>query len=233
MEIAGARVIVTGGSLGLGKETARQLIARQAKVVITGRDKARLQATAAELGAHGVVADVASDDDIERTFHETEAAVGGLDVLINNAGIGVHRPLAELTREDFRRVFEVNVFGAAMMAKRAAEIFRAQGHGNIVNVASTSGLRGYASGSVYSASKFAMRSMSECWRAEMRPDNIRVIQVNPSYVPTAFGRDDRVEKPPEPGKLTPSEIAHAIVGALEMDDRGFIPELSVFATNPF
>ena len=233
MDISGARVIITGGSLGLGKETARQLIAGGAEVVITGRDRDRLQTTAAELGAHGVVADVALDDDIERTFQETQALLGGLDVLINNAGIGVHRPLSELTREDFRKVFEVNVFGAAMMAKRAAEIFRAQGHGNIVNVASTSGLRGYQDGSVYSASKFAMRSMSECWRAEMRRDNIRVIQINPSYVPTAFGRADRVEKPEEPGKLTPAEIAHAIVCALAMDDRGFIPELSVFATNPF
>ena len=233
MELSGARILITGGSLGLGKEMARQLIDRGAKVVITGRDRDRLQPTAAELGAHAVVADVADDDDIDRTFKETLGTLGGLDVLINNAGIGVHRPLAELTREDFRRVFEVNVFGAAMMAKRAAGIFRAQGYGNIVNVASTSGLRGYASGSVYSASKFALRSMSECWRAELRTDNIRVIQINPSYVPTAFGRDDRVEKPEETGKLTPAEIAHAVVGALEMDDRGFIPELSVFATNPF
>ena len=120
-----------------------------------------------------------------------------------------------------------------MMARAAAEIFIAQGHGNIVNVASTASLRGYAQGSVYSASKFALRSMSECWRAELRTHDIRVIQINPSYVPTAFGREDRVEKPEEAGKLTPVEIAHAIAGALEMNDRGFIPELSVFATNPF
>ncbi len=233
MDLSGARVLITGGSLGLGKETARRLGDRGARVVITGRDPQRIQAAAEEVGAHPVVADVASDSDIDRTFAETLHALGGLDVLINNAGIGVHRPLSELTREDFRKVFEVNVFGAAMMAKRAAKIFEDQGRGNIVNVASTSGLRGYANGSVYSASKFALRSMSECWRAEMRPHNIRVIQVNPSYVPTAFGRDDRQEKPEEAGKLTPGEIAHAIVGALEMDDRGFIPELTVFATNPF
>ncbi|MGI9625950.1 MAG: SDR family oxidoreductase, partial [Longimicrobiales bacterium] len=188
---------------------------------------------AKELGATGVVADVANDDDVERTYAETIEALGGLDVLINNAGIGVHKPLSELTREDYRTVFEVNVFGAAMMAKRAAAIFTEQGGGHIVNVASTSGLRGYARGSVYSASKFAMRSMSECWRAELRPHNIRVIQVNPSFVPTAFGREDRIEQPEEKGKLTPAEIAHAIVGALEMDDRGFIPELTVHATNPF
>jgi len=228
-----ARILVTGGSLGLGKETARQLIERGARVVITGRSRERVAEAANDLGAVGVTADVAEERDIDRTFEESLAALGGLDVLINNAGIGVHKPLAELTREDFRRVFEVNVFGAAMMAQRAAEIFVRQEKGHIVNIASTSGLRGYARGSVYSASKFALRSMSECWRAELRPHNIRVIQINPSYVPTAFGRDDRAEQEEQPGKLTPTEIAHAIIGALEMDDRGFIPELSVFATNPF
>ena len=233
MKLHGARVLITGGSLGLGKEAARQLIERGARVVITGRSGKRVAQAAEDLGAVGVTADVAIEEDIDRTFEETLAALGGLDVLVNNAGIGIHKTLSELTREDYRQVFEVNVFGAAMMAKRAAEIFVAQGKGNIVNIASTSGLRGYARGSVYSASKFALRSMSECWRAELRPHNIRVIQINPSYVPTAFGQEDRREKSDEPGKLTPVEIAHAIVAALEMDDRGFIPELSVFATNPF
>lgn len=233
MNLDGARVLVTGGSLGLGKATAQALIDKGARVVITGRSAERTGAAAREIGATAVVADVTSDDEIARSFDETLDVLGGLDVLVNNAGIGVHKPLAELTREDFREVFEVNVFGAAMVARRAAEIFIEQGSGNIVNVASTSGLRGYAGGSAYSASKFALRSMSECWRAELRPHDIRVILVNPSYVPTAFGREDRVEKTDEEGKLTPAEIAHAIVGALEMDDRGFIPELSVFATNPF
>ena len=233
MNLEGARVLVTGGSLGIGKETARLLVDRGSKVVVTGRDERRIVAAAEEVGAAPVVADVSNDDDIRRTYVETLEALGGLDVLVNNAGIGLRKPLVELTRDDYRKVFEVNVFGAAMMAKGAAEIFIAQGHGNIVNVASTASLRGYAQGSVYSASKFALRSMSECWRAELRTHDIRVIQINPSYVPTAFGREDRVEKPEEAGKLTPTEIAHAIVGALEMNDRGFIPELSVFATNPF
>ena len=233
MNLEGARVLVTGGSLGIGKETARLLVDRGSKVVVTGRDEGRIVAAAEEVGAAPVVADVSDDDDIRRTYVETLEALGGLDVLVNNAGIGLRKPLVELTRDDYRKVFEVNVFGAAMMAKGAAEIFIAQGHGNIVNVASTASLRGYAQGSVYSASKFALRSMSECWRAELRTHDIRVIQINPSYVPTAFGREDRVEKPEEAGKLTPTEIAHTIVGALEMNDRGFIPELSVFATNPF
>ena len=233
MELRDSRILITGGSLGLGKTTAKALVDRGAHVVITGRNEAKLMAASEATGATPVVADVASDEDIARTYEETLRALGGLDCLVNNAGIGVHKPLLDLSREDFRTVFEVNVFGAAMMAQHAARIFVEQGYGNIVNIASTSGLRGYKRGSVYSASKFAMRSMSECWRAELREHNIRVIQVNPSYVPTAFGTPDGVEKPEESGKLTPNEIAHSIVTALEMDDRGFIPELSVFATNPF
>ena len=232
MDIAHARILVTGGSLGIGKETARMLVERGAKVVITGRSKKRLDATAAAIGAIPVIGDVSSDEDIERSFDEAVSALGGLDCLVNNAGIGRSKPLLECTRDDFREVFEVNVFGAAMMAKAAARVFIEQQHGTIVNIASTASLKGYEGGTIYSASKFALRSMSECWRTELRKHNIRVIQINPSLVTTAFGNPERQERPEQPDKLRPTEIAHTIVSALQMDDRGFIPEVTIFATNP-
>jgi 3-oxoacyl-[acyl-carrier protein] reductase len=125
------------------------------------------------------------------------------------------------------------VFGATMMASHAARIFKDQKYGDIVNIASTASLKGYKMGSIYAASKFALRGLSQCWQAELRPYNVRVIQINPSEVPTAFAKVDRVEKPLEDNKLTPKEIADTMVAALKMDRRGFIPEVSVFATNPF
>lgn len=233
MKLDGARIIVTGGSLGIGKAAAKSLIEKGARVLITGRDASRLAAAAEEIGASWLAADVASDEDINQTVERALSEFGGLDCLVNNAGIGTSKPLLEVSREDFRRVFEVNVYGAAMMAKRAAEEFVKQNHGTIVNIASTASLRGYEGGSVYSASKFALRSMSECWRAELRRNNIRVIQVNPSLVMTAFGDPARVERPEQPNKLRSAEIAHVIVSAIEMDDRGFIPEVTVHATNPW
>jgi 3-oxoacyl-[acyl-carrier protein] reductase len=102
-----------------------------------------------------------------------------------------------------------------------------------VNISSTSGLKGGAGGTAYASSKFALRGMTECWREELRRHDVRVMLVNPSEVQTPFFAKVGVRQEPNPKKLRPEEIADAIVGALEIDDRGFIPEFSVFATNPF
>jgi len=157
-----------------------------------------------------------------------------LDCLINNAGIGGEwNDIFNLEIEDLMKVYSVNVFGAAMMAKHAANIFKKQNYGNIINISSTAGTKGYANGTVYSSSKFALRGMTECWRAELRKYNVRVILVNPSEVLTAFGDDEGRERKEVTNKLRGVEIAHTIVSSLEMDDRGFIPEVTVWATNPF
>lgn len=233
MNLSGANVLVTGGSLGIGKATAEMLINKGANVLVTGRSQDRLQKAAEEIGAEWVVADVSTQEGIDATMAAVRNTLGGLDVLINNAGIGRFPELSEVEWEDFQVVFNTNVFGAAMMAKACAEIFRSQNSGNIVNIASTAGKKGFARGSVYSASKFALRSMTECWQAELRKHNVRVFGVNPSEVTTAFAQEERIERPEVSNRLRSQEIAHAIVGALEMDDRGFIPELTVFATNPW
>jgi 3-oxoacyl-[acyl-carrier protein] reductase len=102
-----------------------------------------------------------------------------------------------------------------------------------VNISSTAGLRGASGGTAYYASKFALRGMTECWRAELRKHNIRVVLVNPSEVLTSFAATAGLDRKKEnPTKLRSEDIAYAVKGVLEMDDRGFVPELSVFATNP-
>lgn len=233
MNLEGAKIVVTGGSSGIGYATAAVLREKGAKVLITGRHKEKLEQAAEKIGAIAVVADVAKEEDIEKTFKAVEEKLGGLDVLINNAGIGWRKGLDELSMQDFEDVYRVNVFGAALMAREAAKIFKKQDHGHIINIASTAGKKGYPTGSVYCGSKFALRGMTECWQAELRKHNVRVILVNPSEVTTAFGQPDGKERDEEPNKLRSQEIAHTIVSALEMDNRGFIPEVTVFATNPF
>ncbi|MBI3135548.1 MAG: SDR family oxidoreductase [Bacteroidetes bacterium] len=233
MQLIESVYIVTGGSSGIGKEIAHQLIKNFATVVITGRDKEKLKQVAKEINAIYYHADVTNDEQINALFNYTLRKFGRLDGIINNAGIGDFGPVEEVTRERFRSVFEVNVYGAALMTARAAVHFKKMKRGNIVNIASTASLKGFKNGTIYAASKFALRGMSQCWQEELRPFNIRVIQVNPSEVLTAFGTEDRVEKEPQPKKLTPDEIAHVVINALKMDNRGFIPEVSVFATNPF
>lgn len=185
------------------------------------------------MGVLHVAADVASPVDIDKTFEAVNDQLGGLDVLINNAGIGEFPTLDELTLESFQKVYNVNVFGLALMTQKAARIFKEKNSGNIINIASTAATKGFERGSVYASSKFALRGMTESWQAELRRHNVRVILVNPSEVPTAFAQEDRKEREEIPHKLTSHEIAHAVKGALEMDDRGFIKELTVIATNPW
>ena len=233
MEIKDSRILITGGSSGIGKAAASLLSSSGAKVLITGRHKENLERAAEETNSIPVLADVAVQADVDMTFREVENRLGGLDCLINNAGIGEFSPVEDLTVESFMRVYSVNVFGAAMMAKKAAEIFKKQMSGNIINIASTASLKGFARGSVYSSSKFALRGLTECWQAELRPFSIRVMQVNPSEVPTAFGNPERKERDEVANKLTSVEIAHTIKAMLEMDDRGMIPEVTVWASNPF
>lgn len=233
MKIEGSRILITGGSSGIGKATAKLLSESGAKVGITGRAKAKLEAAAKQTGSLAIHTDVSIEIDIEETYKIFLDEFGGLDCLINNAGIGEFPTLQEVTLEAFMKVYSVNVFGAALMAKKAAEIFKKQKSGNIINIASTAALKGFARGTIYSSSKFALRSMTECWQAELRPFNIRVMQVNPSEVTTAFANVDRAERPEVANKLTSDEIALAIKLMLEMDDRGMIPEVTVWARNPF
>lgn len=232
MEIKESTFLITGGSSGIGKSTAIAIIKKGGKVAITGRDENKLKQVAEQIGAFPIHADVGNPKDIEKTYSLFLSQFNKLDCLINNAGIGAWSQLTEITLEEFQKVYNVNVFGAALMGQKAAQIFQKQNYGNIINIASTASTRGFEKGTIYSSSKFALRGMTECWRAELRKYNIRVMLINPSEVITAFFSSDRQEKEEVESKLRGEEIAHVIVSALEMDDRGFIPELSVWATNP-
>lgn len=233
MDLRDANILITGGSSGIGQETARTLIEAGAQVAITGRDEAKLKAAAAALKAHAIRADVSDAADAQRMVEETARAFGSMNVLINNAGIGSFAPLVDLDIAEFRRVMDTNVFGAMLAGQAAARHFIAQGKGgHIINIASTAAQRGFANGTAYTASKFALAAMTECWRAELRKHDIRVMQVNPSEVITEFQARMGHQQVVNESKLRPREIAHAIKAMLEMDDRGFVPELTVWATNP-
>lgn len=233
MELKDSRILITGGSSGIGKAAAALLSQSGAKVAITGRDKNKLEKTASETNSLAIHTDVSNEEEIKKTFEIINKELGGLDCLVNNAGIGEFKEVTELSMEAFQNVYSVNVFGAALMTKYAAEIFKKQKYGNIINIASTAALKGFARGTIYSSSKFALRGMTECWQAELRPFNIRVMLVNPSEVTTAFGNPERKQRQDIPNKLTGIEIAHTIKSLLEMDDRGMINEVTVWATNPF
>jgi len=223
---------VTGGSSGIGRGIAESLIDSGAKVAITGRDKKKLDAAAQALGAHPIHADVSKEADAVRTTREVLEKFGDLDILVNNAGLGSFKKLVDFDLASFERTFATNVTGAMLMAREAAKHFIGRNRGNIVNIGSTASHRGAPNGTAYYASKFALRGMTECWRQELRKNNIRVFLVNPSEVITSFGAAAGFEQKSNPSKLLPADIAHAVKAVLEMEDRGFVTELTVFATNP-
>ena len=233
MNLQNATALITGGSSGIGLAIAQTLVEAGARVAITGRDEGRLKEAAKTVSAHAIKADVGSEEDVKRTYREFFDKFGHLDILVNSAGFGVRRQLVDMDVAKFEAIFRTNVTGTMLMSREAAKHFIERKRGNIVNLASTAALRGAANGTAYYGSKFAVRGMTECWRAELRQHNVRVFLVNPSEVLTnfaasaGFSQDDN-----NPTKLMSEDIAHAVKAALEMNDRGFTVEFTVFATNP-
>ena len=239
MDLKNAAVLVTGASCGIGFETARLLKSRGARVAICARHEVPLKQAAEQLGAFPIVADVGKEDDVLRMIAAVVKEFDDYNVLINNAGFGAFAPLLELTGDELFRVWQTNVLGAMLVGRESARHFVSKSYGNIVNISSTAGQRGFANGTAYCSSKFALHGMTECWRAELRSQNIRVMQINPSEVQTGFGAAEKspakTEVPPKgenPTKLVASDIAQVIAGMLEVEDRGFVTESTIWATNP-
>lgn len=234
MRLTDSTVLVTGGSTGIGFAIASMLADAGARVAITGRRDGPLRAAADRIGAHAIQADVSVEADAVRTMRDTLGAFGHLDALINNAGLGSFKKLVDQDRTSFDAVMAVNVTGAMLMAREAARHFVERRRGTLVNIGSTASHRGAPNGTAYYASKFALRGMTECWRAELRPFNVRVTLVNPSEVLTDFAETAGLgrQQASNPTKLRGEDIAHAVRSVLELDDRGFVTEMTVFATNP-
>ena len=234
MDISGKHILITGGSLGIGKFTAKMLVDKGANVLITGRSAERLEDAGNYSGAKTMVFDISDLDGISSNAEKCiELLDGKVDALINNAGIGTFQKIEEVTKVDFERIFNTNVFGLSLLSKAIIPLMKTAQMGTIINIGSSASVKGFAGGSVYAASKFAVRALTQCWQSELRPFNVRVCQLNPSEVTTAFYNEERKERVDEHNKLSPKEIGHSIVSVLEMEDKGFITELNVWATNPF
>lgn len=233
MELSNIKALVTGGSSGIGKATAKAITESGGKAVIAARGKERLEKAAEEIGAEPVVCDVREEDQIINLVEQTIDQLDGFNVLINNAGYGQFSKLVDLSEKALKSVLQLNTVGAMMVGRESAKHFIQNDYGNIINVSSTAGKRGFEGGTAYVASKFALGGMTECWRAELRKHNIRVMQINPSEVQTRFAENSgQGSRRFNETKLIADDIAQTICSMLALEDRGFIPETSVWATNP-
>jgi 3-oxoacyl-[acyl-carrier protein] reductase len=228
--MASLRFLITGGSQGIGAALVETASKAGHKVVFTGRNASAIEATAKQTGAVGVRADVGVTDDNARTFDAAMQHMGGIDVLVNNAAYDYRAEIGALDVGRMKSMFDTNVFGLVDITNRVVPLMKAQGLGDIVNVASTSGMKGAATATAYGASKWAVRGISQCWQAELRPHGIRVACVCPSEVQTNFGGKAGRNNP---NKLYAEDIGETIMAALNMPRRVLWPELAVFANNPW
>ncbi|MBZ4418201.1 SDR family oxidoreductase [Myxococcus sp. RHSTA-1-4] len=192
----GRVVLITGASGGIGRAAAKRYAEAGADVVLAARRLPRVEDAAREVASLGVRAlpvrcDVTVGEDVERLMRETEAAFGGLDVLVNNAGQGLYGPLEAISEAQLRQVFELNVFGLWRVTRAAMPLLRRRPGAQVVNVSSVLGHRGLPLLGGYCASKAAVNAMTESLRAELAAEGIRVLLVSPGLTESEF-RENRL-----------------------------------------
>jgi short-subunit dehydrogenase len=227
MELEGAVVVITGASRGIGAAVAQAAAARGARIGLIARSADEIDGVLAGTGAEGVAvrADVAERSEVVDAVAQVEAALGGIDVLVANAGIGAYGPFVDITYEEVERLVRVNVLGT-MYAIRAAlpgMVERRRGH--VVTIGSIAGRIGSPFEAAYSATKFAGVGLTEALAVEVRPYGIGVSVVNPGVVATDFGeaRGHPYDRD-RPKPISAASVADAVVAAIEQDaDETYVP----------
>ena len=229
--------LVTGATEGIGRATALALGRAGYRVGICSRTIEKVEATLAELRAQGVTAagaaaDVADPDQVRHLVHQVRGTLGEIDVLVNNAGVLIARPIEELTLEDWDVTMATNLRGLYLTTRLVLPGMRTRRQGTIVNVASLAGRNGFVGGSAYSASKHAVLGFSRSLMLEVRKDNVRVIAICPGSVATGMLRDQAMLKPDHERILRPEDVAASILHVLTLPAGALVSELDIRPTNP-
>ena len=237
MNLKGKNALITGGGRGLGKAVAVALANEGVNVGITGRNEESLKTTVAELEKLGVKAaysvfNVEEMAQVEQGVASIASQLGGIDILINNAGVGDFGSFEDMPVETWEKVMKVNLFGVYYVAKATLPYLKQNKEGDIVNVASTAGLKGGPNMSAYCASKAAVISLSQSLMAELRKFNIRVITLTPSTIATDMSIEGKLTDGNPEKVLQPEDFAEWVRDILKMNRRAMIASASIFSTNP-
>ncbi|WP_100075256.1 3-ketoacyl-ACP reductase [Chryseobacterium camelliae] len=237
MNLKGKNAIVTGGGRGLGKAVALALAHEGVNIAITGRNEDNLKNTVEELtrlGVHATYAVFSIDDEqaVRKGIATLAETLGSVDILVNNAGIGDFGSIEEMSSETWEQVIKTNLFGVYYAAKAVYPFMKEKGQGDIVNVASTAGLKGGPNMSAYAASKAAVVSLSQSMMAEWRKRNIRVITLTPSTIASDMSIQGGLTDGNPEKVLQPEDFAEWVRDILKMNRRALIANGSIFSTNP-
>ncbi|HEY7473843.1 MAG TPA: SDR family oxidoreductase [Vicinamibacterales bacterium] len=231
------RAIVTGASRGIGLAIARAVLTQGGRVMVTGLDKKRLDRAVQMLAAdavgrvEGAAVDVRDRTSVEKLVTDTEKKFGGLDLLVNNAGVGAFENVATMSDADWARVIETNLTGVFYCSRAAIPVLKRSGGGWIINIASLAGRNYFPGGAAYCASKAGLIAFSEALMQEVRYDNIRVSVVMPGSVATEFSGPSAPDEE-DAWKLSPDDVAEAVMDLVRHPGRSLPSKVEIRPSKP-
>jgi NADP-dependent 3-hydroxy acid dehydrogenase YdfG len=232
-DLTGKVAVVTGASSGIGEAAARLLVAEGVHAVLVARRRDRIEALAKELGDRAIpmTSDVTDTSQVDALFSYVRETFGGLDLLFNNAGLGVFGAFADSKLEDWRKMIDANVLGMLNCTRAAIPLMKGRPGAMIASVSSTGGRYGVEGWSVYCATKFAVVGFHETLRKELGADGIRVTVIEPGAAWTEFGhnvpKQTLQERRQSLDALTPDDVAQSLVYAFAQHPRVLVQEILV------
>jgi 3-oxoacyl-[acyl-carrier protein] reductase len=236
MNLAGKTAVVTGSTKGIGRAIAEALVREGVNVCVSARDAGEVERTVAALNdldngrAAGAVCDVRDEEACGALLAHAVAEFNGVDVLVNNAGIGLFGRVEEMSPADFRAVVETNLFGVFYCCRAALPLMRQRGGGYIINISSLAGANPHPRMAAYNASKFALNGFSEALMQEVRHDGVKVSYIMPGSVNTYFGGDEPDEA--QAWQLQPADIARVVLDLLQHDERSLPSRVEIRPSRP-
>ena len=237
--IQGKVAVVTGAARGIGKAIAVALAKEGVNVGVIARSEDALQNVVKEMEGYGVkaayaVADISDLGQVQAAAAKLQGALGGTDILINNAGIGKFAKLVDMDPADFQNIVNVGIMGTFNVTHTILPQLIEKNAGDVINISSTNGLNGAATSSAYSAAKFGIIGMTESLAAEVRRNNIRVAALAPSTIATDLADDlNLIPAEKRDQYMHPEDLAEYIVAQLKLNQRMYVKTSTLMNTNPF
>ncbi|MBZ5592815.1 MAG: SDR family oxidoreductase [Acidobacteriia bacterium] len=233
--LTGKVAVVTGGTRGIGRAIAERLLREGASVAICGRSGETVARAVKEMTAttggtvFGQAADITHPEDVHRLFQSVDERFGNLGVLINNAGLGIFRRVADMSIGEWHQMMDLNLSGVFYCCREALPRFNNSGEGYIINISSLAGKNAFSGGAGYNASKFGLNGFSEALMLDHRYDNVRVSYIMPGSVDTEFGSGRGAHAD---WKIAPEDVAEVVIGLLRLPQRTLVSRVEMRPLKP-